>query len=329
MIIIATKRIEYIDTLKFLAIFAVISIHCFTLNAEAEILHFKIINFEQLFRFAVPLFLMITGALLLNKEIILKEYLTKRLKRVLYPLIFFTIILLLFTTLKDFVFAFYWYPWMIIGVVLAVPVINKFIQYSDEREIEYYLAIFILFSVISQIFNIFKVYNSLDITFFYTPISYVILGYYLFNKKTDYSPAKIMISCILVFIISTLAKIALGNYFYTHDFSTYLDLSLFQVVQVSSVFIFFKTLYLKDNILNQKLIKKFILSVSRASYGMFFIQHLLILYYIKYEFLNLSLTGSETILAILVMIIAVFLVSWILIVIMSRIPVLKELSGYH
>ena len=139
------KRIEYIDTLKFVAILAVISVHCFTLNGKAEILHFRIINFEQIFRFAVPLFLMISGSLMLNKEIELKEYLSKRMKRVCYPLLFFTVILLLFTTLQNFVLTFYWYPWMMIGVVLAIPIINKFIQYSNEREIEYYTYIYYIY----------------------------------------------------------------------------------------------------------------------------------------------------------------------------------------
>ena len=333
MIRILTKRIEYIDALKFLAIFAVISIHCFTLADEAEILHFKIMNFEHLFRFAVPLFLMITGSLLLNKEIELKKYLNRRLKRICYPLIFFTIVLLVFTTLYEFVFSFYWYAWMIIGVVLAIPIINKFIQHSSDREIEYYLVIFIIFSILTQIFHTLKVYNALDISFFYTPISYLILGYYLFNRGNDYSFKKTITLCILLFAISTLLKIAIGNYYYTHDFDTYLDLSFFQIIQVSSVFLFIKTIYSENNILykilNQNTIKKFILSVSRASYGMFFIQHILILYYAKLQFMTLSLTGTQMLLLILILIISVFLISWIIIVIMSKIPVLNKICGYN
>lgn len=271
---------------------------------------------------------------MLNKEIELKEYLSKRLKRVCYPLLFFTVILLLFTTLQNFVLTFYWYPWMMIGVVLAIPIINKFIQYSNEREIEYYLVIFIIFTILIQIFYIFKISYSLDITFFYTPISYLILGYYLFNKKINYSTGKIIILCIFFFIISTLFKIALGNYYYSHNFNTYLDLGLFQIIQVSSVFLFFKTIYSgKDNIaykiLNQRLIKKFILSVSRSSYGMFFIQHLLILYYIRLQLMTLSLTGTKSMIITLILIPVVFLVSWILTAIMGKIPILKEFSGYH
>ena len=334
MIWIITKRIEYIDTLKFLAIFAVISIHCFTLANEAEILHFKIINFEQLFRFAVPLFLMITGSLLLNKEIELKKYLNRRLKRISYPLIFFTIVLLVFTTLYEFVFSFYWYAWMIVGVVLAIPIMNKFIQHSSEKEIKYYLVIFIIFSVLNQIFHTLKVYNALDISFFYTPISYLILGYYLFNRENNYSFKKTITLCAILFAISTLLKIAIGNYYYTHDFDTYLDLSFFQIIQVSSVFLFIKTIYCEKNnilykILNQNTIKKFILSVSRASYGMFFIQHILILYYIKIQFMTLSLTGTQTLLLILILIIFVFLISWIVMVIMSKIPILNKICGYN
>ena len=71
------QRIEYIDTLKFIAIFVVIAIHCFALGNGVEILHFEIVKLNQIFRFAVPLFLMITGILFLNKNINLTEYIKK------------------------------------------------------------------------------------------------------------------------------------------------------------------------------------------------------------------------------------------------------------
>ena len=72
-------RIKYFDTLKFLAISGVIFLHCFILKKNIEIFHFNIVNLNQLGRFGVPLFLLISGALLLNREIELKSFFKKQL----------------------------------------------------------------------------------------------------------------------------------------------------------------------------------------------------------------------------------------------------------
>ena len=89
-------RIKYFDTLKFLAISGVIFLHCFILKKNIEIFHFNIVNLNQLGRFGVPLFLLISGALLLNREIELKSFFKKRFIRICYPLFFFIIIAYVF-----------------------------------------------------------------------------------------------------------------------------------------------------------------------------------------------------------------------------------------
>ena len=224
------KRIDYIDTLKCIAIFAVIAIHGLSLLGQVKLFGYKVGSFQQIFRFAVPLFLMITGALFLDKEIVLKDYLKNRFVRVLYPLLFFTLLLYI-TKTSDHILYYYWYSWMIVGVLLAVPVINKFIQYSDETEIKYYLAVFVLFSIFCQVCHIFNIKYALDISFFYTPVSFLVLGYYLFNKKINISPYKIIILSVVLFIISTIIKIKTGNIHFTNDFHSYLDLSVFQIIE--------------------------------------------------------------------------------------------------
>ena len=99
-------RIKYIDLLKVIAIFAVISIHCRTF-VLAEVLHLEIFRLKHVFLFAVPIFLMVTGALTLNKNIKLDSFFKNRLKRIVYPLIFFTII---FNQTKlNIIFIHYWY----------------------------------------------------------------------------------------------------------------------------------------------------------------------------------------------------------------------------
>ena len=80
-----TNRIYYLDVLKFISIFGVIFIHLCGFSGHSEILHFRITYFSEIFRFAVPVFLMITGTLLLNREISISDFLKKRFSRIVYP----------------------------------------------------------------------------------------------------------------------------------------------------------------------------------------------------------------------------------------------------
>ena len=193
------------------------------------------------------------------------------------------------------------------------------------------MVIFIIFSIFAQIAIIFNIKWALDITFFYGPVSYLILGYFLSNVKISYN--KHIIILLILFLISTLIKIKTGIFVYTQDFHTYLDLSFFQIIQVSTLFLIIKYVY--DNkklviykIMNNHYMKKYILSISKSSYGMYFVQHPLIFHIIRPAFDKLSLTGSQTLIGILIIILLVFFISWIVIVIMSKIPLLKYISGY-
>ena len=76
------------------------------------------------------------------------------------------------------------------------------------------------------------------------------------------------------------------------------------------------------------IIKKFILSVSKASYGMY-LSHVFFITLANYYLANIPLTGTQNALLIVVVSIIIFLSSWILIVITSKIPLIKKVCGYH
>ena len=335
----ATKRLDYIDTLKFLAIFGIIAIHSFSLFPHSEILHHNIGTLRQLFRWAVPVFLMISGALLLNRDIDLKVYFKKRFVRVFYPLLFFLILAQLVNGNVHFLSA-YWYAWMILGAYLAIPIVNKFVQNSNETELFYYVLIFCLCSIFWQAMNTLGISYALDINFFITPVSYLIVGYYLSVKKFKYSANKMIVISLIVFIVSTFLKLKFGNFMEVYGsgvFSTRLDLGFIQIVQSSSVFLLIKQLYesgvtsiflIIRNFLQRPTCKKFILSVSKASYGMFLVHRRFFIDQLGPFVENLHLTGTQVCISIAGVAVSAFLLSWIAILIMSRIPVLKIFSGY-
>ena len=166
----------------------------------------------------------------------------------------------------------------------------------------------------------------------------MVLGYYL-SKKEFKHPNWIILIAIILFLITSVIKYHTGSFmhFYAHDvFSSRLDIGIVQIIHASCIFILVKLIYSENiNVVFSKIkgflqisaIKKFILSVSRASYGMYLIQF----FYRDYAeivFSKFSLTGSQVFGCFMVLSVVVFLISWISILILSKIPFVNKFSGY-
>ena len=332
-------RIKYFDTLKFLAISGVIFLHCFILKKNIEIFHFNIVNLNQLGRFGVPLFLLISGALLLNREIELKSFFKKRFIRICYPLFFLIIIAYVFNIYRHPLTSF-WYCWMVLGAYLAIPIINIFVKYGSDKEIEYFLGMFLITAILYQIFNLFNIEYSLDLNFFITPISYLVLGYYLSTKEFNSSSNQIILISFIIFIVSTILKMMYGNFFDIYpkmNLSSTLDLGILQILQVSSVFLLVKNIYSESvsglfsvvkGFLETNIINNFIVSVSRASYGMYLVHMLFLRQYIRPFFKTLNFNSTNMVIACFITFVGLFLVSWIITVILGKIPYINKISGY-
>lgn len=345
-------RLHYIDLLKLLSIFAIISIHIFMVWENAEIKNISVYAFAAVARFGVPVFVMITGALMLDRDIVLEDFLKKKIRRLVSPFIFYYILTAAFIVVilssthpqVENIFAFRWYFWMILGVYLSIPVINKFVQHSSMREIGYFISLFVFASLFYQLTYYFKIEQFLYLTLFLSPLGYLVLGYYLSRKKFSISADKMIIICILLFAVSTLIKFlgVLGVVPMTDNFtavqskmlSSWLDVGIFEIIQCSSVFLLCKNIYeSKEGVfsfirrfLEKNSISKFILSVSRASYGMYLIN--LIPTVMVYQFRPAGLTGSQAFASIIVLSVLIFIVSWIAVVIFSKIPLIEKVSGY-
>lgn len=333
------KRIKYIDALKFVAILGIIFLHCFNMINPLMIKGINVYDLHQIGRCGVPIFLCVSGALLLNrKNYDFPEFLKKKFVRICYPLIFFIIIGLILGTTDNPLTAF-WYCWMILGAYLTIPFINKIVLNSSMREIEYFLLITAFTSVFYQIMKHYGIWFSLDLNFFMSPITYLILGYYLSNKEFNSTPNRIIIFSIILFIDSTFVKMKIGNAFDIYpriNMYSSLDFSLIQILQCSSVFLFFRYIYggvsgiwLRiKNILENDSINKIILSVSRASYGIYLVHMLIILKWFRPMTKVITLSNKYTVLFCFGSFIGIFLLSWAIVLVLSRIPIIKNFSGY-
>lgn len=330
------NRVFYYDLLRAIAIVGVILCHVdgiyeFT-TASLKLAIPSMLNCIGLL--GVPIFLMLSGALLLNRDFTLSYFFKRRFTRVIYPFIFWMII----TILIGFVFlnwnsdmalkTFFgtpapsWYIWVLIGIYLFLPVINSYIKEYHFKGMELFLGIW-LFTIILSTFNLYP-FKRLELSYFAGYIGFVVLGYYLDNKKFSLSDKKMFYLGIATLIIFTF----LHMFFRFNHAPIFYDKYLNIILVIQSIGLFLSVKYLDAISSNTKNIYekiktgslgKLVISISVCSYGMYF-THSIILKFIKLIDIN-----SIKLLP-LILIFVVFL-SWAIIVILSRIPYIKKVCG--
>ena len=353
------NRIFYLDQIRALAILLVILCHIvreFCLIRPAGSLGWiTLAPLIDIGVIGVPLFLMISGALLLNRNYELGDFLKRRFSRVLTPFIFWAILLPIFkivTYPKDpskyltlFLDGQYWFIWMLIGVYLFLPVINSFIKEYGMKGVEYFLAIWFV-TIILNTFGLYPFHN-LELSYFAGYVSYIVLGYYLsakeFKIKDNYM---IWIGLILLIIATainmqyTLTHFKAG--FVSNDaLKYYLYQTLVVVFQCTGLYVFIeyfaKYCSKHSNTFKNKVysffkdtfMSKIIYSISVCSYGMFLV-HYFFVYSFRYIEKNLFpvYSANPAIYFPLILFIVIFC-SWLTVYILSKIPYLKEISGAH
>ena len=325
------ERIFYYDFLRTFAILAVIICHLgifYGLNPTPTQTIMKITMYE-IGGIGVPIFLMISGALLLKKKYDLSDFLKRRFSRIIYPYLFWValIVIGIFIVQHDYKlmfdiitgeFSVTWYFWTIIGIYLSIPVVKAFVNEHGETALKYFLVIW-FFTIILKTLNSYPLFTNLNLDFFAGYIGYPILGYYLDNKKFRLDTEKIFIISIIIFIACFITS---SYIVYAHlNISYPMYQNVLTVLIASSFFMLIKSI---DNItsfneIKNNIIGKIIISISICSYGMYF-SHVLVLK-------ALSFVNPHSDLLVPVMGIAMVILSWLAVLIVSKIPYLKRFSG--
>lgn len=342
MIETAKKRIFYFDELRALAILFVILCHTTTLY-KPYYYNFTVMSIPSILNMlgwvGVPLFFMISGALLLNRNYTLKDFFKRRFSRILLPFIFWMII----TLALDYVFLgfstkqllnvflgekrYTWFIWAMMGIYLILPVINSFIKSYGIKGVEYFLAIWFATIILNTI-GLYPFYQ-LDLTYFAGFIGFPVLGYYLANKQFRLSDKTlILLGAILYFAFLAMNWYCQGHKIFTTN-SAYL--SVFVVIASSAIFLLFKAIsdYSQKNgqsligrihdKFENKPLGKYILSLSVCSYGIYFINSLM------FEFIKSWHINTFKMMPVIF--IAVTLLSWIIMAILNRVSFLRKLIG--
>ncbi|MBR6928129.1 MAG: acyltransferase, partial [Methanobrevibacter sp.] len=150
-----TRRIYYYDFIRAFAIFGVLACHCFAgsvVNVDLFNTRFWYYSLflNSLRLVSVPLFIVVSGALLIGKKDSIRVFIKKRFNKVIIPYIFWVIMYILFLifyrhfNVGKAVFStisipptagvFFWFVQMIIVVYLIILILNKLIEYNKLLE---------------------------------------------------------------------------------------------------------------------------------------------------------------------------------------------------
>ena len=178
----AKQRIIYLDFLKVIAIFLMVANHCVdnVTPAERALPWYNLWGsvYNSFTRPAIPLFMMVTGILLLPTKMDMGSFYKKRLSRVLIPFLVWSVLYNLFPWFSgllncdpETIHVFFkwadtsqafgdalrnilmipfnfsafavqmWYVYLLIGIYLYIPVFSAWVEKSDKRSQRIFLAI--------------------------------------------------------------------------------------------------------------------------------------------------------------------------------------------
>lgn len=278
-------------------------------------------------RVCVPLFVMISGAFLLGRNEPYAFFYRKRAARVLWPLVFWSGAYVLYLFLMQYIgsgelqilpvvnrlligkpFYHLWYMYMLIGLYLITPIINRAIQSLELQELKRVAYIMLAVGFLINLWNAYFKNDSIFILWFAEYIGYFLMGYFIINSHKKWSS----IGHLAVYGVSSLLIAAMTYFFKDPFFYNY----LFPLVILASLSIF---KLFSQNSLHANWLSRF----SKLTLGVYLI-HAGILDIIRLLSDRLELTTGFTVLDVLIKFCLVFGISLTLASLISRLPRLNR-----
>ena len=198
---VVNQRLLYLDVLRILATFGVITVHCSCYGFNTDNLcpswYYSMI-WNSLFRWCVPIFVMISGVLFLNpqKELTYRDLILKYIPRLILAYLFWTIFYYFvfdfngMFSLKELVLSnTYFHLWflpMLAGVYLLIPIMRKIIE--NNRIMRYTIVLWLFYLLYNFFSTLIPIkFPHIWSLFVINPIiafsGYFILGYYLSHRS--------------------------------------------------------------------------------------------------------------------------------------------------
>ena len=339
-----STREVWVDLIKVLASFAVIWLHvAATLVSkynQIPLANWWVANVaDSLVRMCVPLFFMISGYLLLSRPLSLKIHIRKRIGRIIIPWVFWAVVYFLFRIyyqdenltflscirlfINGDVYYHFWFLYALMGLYLFIPILTAILttNYQNYFIVLWFLTVGIFpFLIVMASFIGRNMNVGLDLRMFAGYSGYLLIGYLLGKIEL---PKKIQLFSLLIFAIAVVLT-AWGTYF-AHSqasvFAYYFYEYLSPNVILMSISSFIAIKLFAKHIRPHSLTYRVIFNLSLASFGIYLV-HPIILRLLEDGLFGFSLSTEtfQPAFSIPILAFVTFLLSFICIAIISRIP---------
>ena len=302
---LSTRRIPYLDAVRVFAMVLVVLLHSsapLMMNFSGSTLHRWIIVdiYHSLTRIGVPLFVMVSGALLLGKDHDGPFGLpAKNILRVFVPFVLWSAVYIVYghfrygegitpteiaiRLLLGPVYYHLWFIYMLLGLYLSVPVFRAFVKNASPSLMAYAISIWAGGVTLATMQPIWRqqIYFRLPLAGY---IGYFLLGY-LLNSTYDRRPVKYVIG-----LLGAYAATVIGSYYLIADGvpqkDNFFQIDTFPTIMLMSVCVFmlFKASDIKRN--------RFVEFLSGLVFGVYFIHALVIDVIVgRYKDINMTNRG--------------------------------------
>ncbi len=349
------KKKIYLEIIRIISIILVVFNHTgksgflLFVNCKSTILYFIYMGMAILCKIAVPLFFMVSGALLLGKEEDYKVLYKKRVLRMVIVLVLFSLLQYLYIIYKENssfelrkfltriytsnMVAAYWYLYAYLAFLVMLPLLRKMISAMNNKDFRYLiilnLVIVGVLPILSTFFrhklislnSNFKVYFAISRCIFYP-----IIGYYVDRIPINDIKKKHICFGIAASIIGVIITEGITTYMFKSlsvskfDFAEYFFKS-FMVITTITVFILIKKICDKINF--TPIASKIISTIGGLTFGTMLIENI-VRENIKPVFAWLD-GRMFTMLACIISVLCIVTISMMITFVIKLIPGMKKL----
>ena len=342
-----------VDLIRVVAILGVLLLHAandLTIQQinDLEVWRWCIVDvYQSIGRMGVPLFVMLTGALLLtpSKNEELGVFFKKRFARIGLPFLFWATAYFLWDVYVEnqqvttgFIvqgvltgpYFQFWYLYMLMGLYLLTPLLRLMVAHATEKLFRYFMVIWFVGVSLMPLITLVSSYE-LNANLFAIPgyVGYFVLGAYLVNVR-------IRRRYLVALLALGIALTALGTFQMSRTVgggtSYYFQEYLSPTMILASVSFFLLLNSFKGTVVEagyRVSWRRRLLAVISESTLAIYLFHMMVIYALQNGLLGITLNGNtvNSIIGVPLMVGIVLLISLAVIVPLRKVPVLKRLIG--
>lgn len=342
--------IFWLDVLRVFATVAVVFLHVSaevvtSITDTASFSWWAANLYDSVVRWAVPVFVMISGALLLghSHQESLAQFYRKRSNRIIIPLVFWTAAYFAFVShcygqieLKSALISIalgkpYWHLWylyMLVGLYIVTPFLRTYVASSSIKERYALIIVIFTFAALNSALNYFVFNNIISdmqtvFTMFVPYVGYYICGYQF--RVID--NAKISSILLLFLILECFIAGFLGTGLVANSYGLLKGLFFYDyfspavICLAVCIFLLFSRIFSLDGSI--KIFRGFIEQASPCTMGIYLL-HPMVIGYLRAEH-NLTAVSMNPAFSIPIYSLSIFLFCFAVMAAVTRIPLLKRI----